>query len=684
MSRNRLYFERSPYLLQHAGNPVNWYPWGDEAFETARREDKPVFLSIGYSTCHWCHVMERESFENEAIALIMNENFICVKVDREEHPDIDHLYMNALHAMGASGGWPLSIFLTPDGKPFFGGTYFPPNDSLGMHGFDSILKLIAKAWKSNRTELLQHTDTFLDSLKHTGAGRHELPGEAILHHAAGQFSQHFDPVFGGFLEKPKFPTAHVLSFLLRCWYRFQDKDALGMATHTLDRIAAGGIRDHLAGGFHRYAIDREWLVPHFEKMLYDQALLATVFTEAFLITGNGEYCRIVREVLGYLTKYLRHPDGGFYCAEDADSEGVEGKFYLWSREEIIDALGDADGALFCEFHGVTKEGNFEGRNILTARMTPERFAEKRGIDATGLPDRLEQCRKILLAVRDKRPRPLRDEKILTDWNGLAISAFSYAARALQEQAFAAAASDAALFILSNMRSGGRLFRSWCKGTTAIRGLLTDYAFFCNGLIDLYEATFEVQWLAEAQSMCGEMIRLFRDDSGGGFFMVPRDGERLIINSKETFDGALPSGNSIALMALARLEHATDDPNLRELIDVTFRAFAPEIEKMPAGYPAMLTALDYWLGPRREAVIATGCSEEENGLFISEIYRHFAPRTFVFLHRAGEAGRTLEAVVPFVKDLTAPDGKATFYVCENRHCRLPATDVDEARRLFVGQ
>ncbi|MBN1758401.1 MAG: thioredoxin domain-containing protein [Chitinispirillaceae bacterium] len=684
MNRNRLMHERSPYLLQHAGNPVHWYAWGEEAFKQAHQEDKPVFLSIGYSTCHWCHVMERESFENTAIAAIMNENFISIKVDREEHPDIDHFYMNALHSMGSGGGWPLSMFLTPDRKPFFGGTYFPPTDRWGKSGFDTILLLIAKEWKSNRRKLFEHADSVLDSLKRTVPGKHEFPGAVTLQNAVAQFIQNFDPVYGGFSSGTKFPMAHVLSFLFRCWDRFHDKDALEMALHTLDRIAAGGIRDHLAGGFHRYATDREWLVPHFEKMLYDQALLTTAYTEAFQITGNDNYRRIVSETLGYMTNYLRHPEGGFYCAEDADSGGKEGEFYLWSREEIFTTLGESDGVLFCAFHGVTEGGNFEGRTILSARKTPEQFAEESGMDAAVFNKWSERCRNSMLALRDRRPRPLRDHKILTDWNGLAISAFSYAARALQEPRFAKTASEVAGFILLNMRSGDRLYRSYCDRSPAGIGLLTDYAFLCNGLIDLYEATFEERWLIEARSLCGAMIRLFRDNDTGGFFIGPHDGERLPVSLKESADGALPSGNSTALMVMSRLEHITGDPGLRELTDAAFRAFVPEISVMPAGYPAMLSALDYRLGPRREAVIATGDNNETARLFINEINNRYAPRTFVCIHRPGEAGRKLEAVAPFVKYMKPRDGKATLYVCENNECRLPATDSDEARILFDGK
>lgn len=682
ITRNRLAAEQSPYLLRHAGNPVDWFPWGEEAFLKAAHEDKPVFLSIGYSTCHWCHVMERESFENNDLAALLNDNFVSIKVDREEHPDIDHMYMNALHAMGFGGGWPLSVFCTPDKKPFFGGTYFPPTSRNGQYGFGSILKMVAGGWKSNRQELMAHAGNIVASLNRTPASTHTHLGEATLRHAVAELSHHYDPIFGGFSESPKFPMAHVLSFLLRCWYRFQDKSTLDMVTHTLDHIAAGGIFDHLSGGFHRYSTERTWLIPHFEKMLYDQALLATTFTEAFQITGKEAYARVVRETLAYLTGCMRHPSGGFYSAEDADSDGKEGMFYLWNKEEIIDILGAEDGELYCKIFGVTDGGNFEGTNILTVRVLPEQFAEKSGIDYDVLLRQLDRCRMILRAVRCLRTRPFRDEKILTDWNGLTISAFSYASRVLAEPMYAKTASAAARFILSAMRDdNGFLYRRWYDGKAAVPGVLTDYAFFCNGLLDLYEATFDAQWLIEARSLSTQMYQRFQDASKSGFLMTPRDGEQCIVDFREVSDGALPSGNAVALMALTRLAHITDDRQLQELIDRTFREFSSEIADTPAGYPGMLTALDYRLGPRREIVIAAGGNDGEESLFVNEICKCFAPRTFVTLHRDGEAGLLLGTVAPFVKNMHSTDGKATLHVCENNKCRLPATTVDEARKLF---
>ncbi len=682
-TKNRLAAERSPYLQQHAANPVDWYPWGDEAFEKARREDKPVFLSIGYSACHWCHVMERESFENPEIAEVLNRHFVSVKVDREERPDLDHAYMAATQAMKGAGGWPLSVFLTGDRKPFFAGTYFPPRDVPGRMGFLSVVRGVARAWNERRPELLEQADKVVDVFREDPPGSRSMPDEDTLREAVGEFAGRFDPLYGGFSSGTKFPMGHALMFLLRYWYRTGSDEVLRIVTFTLDQMAFGGVYDHLGGGFHRYSTERTWLVPHFEKMLYDQALLVQAYAEAYEVTGNPEYRRIVAETLAYVSGYMGHPEGGFYAAEDADSEGEEGKFYLWTKDEILDVLGETDGELFCRFYGVTDEGILEHKNVLAVSTPVAEFAAQEGIDVRALIPGLDACRAKLLQRRDTRVRPLRDDKILTDWNGLMISALSKASRALHEPAYARAAVRAAEFVLKNIRrDDGRLLKRWFGGKAEGLGLLQDHAFLCNGLLDLYGATLEARWLAEAAGLARDMDRLFRDRSTGRFSVAPADGETLALNPGELHDGAIPSGNSAALLALTRLAHITGDRGIGEQVESAFKAFSSDIREAPSAFPFMLTALDYHLGPRREVVIALGEGGDGEGALIDEAFKGFRPRTVVLQHETGEAGRMLESVVPFVKNQTASGGKSALYVCEGYTCGLPTTEVNTAKKMLL--
>ncbi|MHC4861286.1 MAG: thioredoxin domain-containing protein, partial [Planctomycetota bacterium] len=530
---NRLAKESSPYLLQHAHNPVDWYPWGEEAFEKARKEDKPVFLSIGYSTCHWCHVMERESFENEETAALLNEHFVAIKVDREERPDVDNVYMAAVQALSGHGGWPLSVFLTPEGKPFWGGTYFPPEDRFGRPGFKSVLVQIAGAWREKREEVLEGAERltqFVADLNVTVKGA--ALDEKTLANGVDEFASRFDSRRGGFESAPKFPRTHSLSFLLRQHARTGDAQVLAMVEKTLAEMARGGIYDHVGGGFHRYSTDPLWLVPHFEKMLYDQALVARASLEAYQVTGKPVYADLARDVFRYVLRDMTDEKGGFYSAEDADSEGVEGKFYVWTRDEILEVLGEADGELFAKVYDVKADGNFReeasgeetGTNILHLERPLEETAGELGTDAAGLAKRLAPMREKLFAVRERRIHPLKDDKILTDWNGLMIGTLAYAGRTLDEPRYTEAARKAADFLLTTMVSDGRLLHRYRGGQASILAFLDDHAFLTLGLLDLYEATFEERWLAEAKRLAGETIRLFWDESAGGFLFSGKDGE----------------------------------------------------------------------------------------------------------------------------------------------------------------
>src|SRR3989338_932976 len=560
---NRLIHEKSPYLLQHASNPVDWYPWGEEAFAKARREQKPIFLSIGYSTCHLCHVMERESFENPEIAAAMNRWFVSIKVDREEHPDLDQVYMAAVQSLTGHGGWPLTVFLTPDLKPFYGGTYFPPERRSNVPGMAEVLPAVADAWQQKREEIMTSADELTASLQ---AHLAPLPGREpiaieTLHAAFHQAVSAFDPAHGGFGDAPKFPRSPELSFLLAYWARTgaspldsaRGRQALEMVTTTLDHLARGGMHDHLGGGFHRYATDAQWLVPHFEKMLYDQALLARTYLEAYRATKRPEYAETARGIFAYVLRDLADAGGGFYSAEDADSEGAEGKFYVWTPQEITQVLGHDAGELFNRFYGVTPEGNFEhGTSILNIVQPFEVFAKLKGVEPGALAEQLASSRERLLAVRSARVRPHRDEKILTSSNGLMIASLAYGAATLDDARYLASARRAADFVLTSLQRDGILMRRYREGDARYPGTLEDYAFFSYGLLELYEASFEPRYLAEAKRLASQMLERFWDDAQGGFFLRSREEPALIVRAKDAHDGATPSGNSMALHVLLRL------------------------------------------------------------------------------------------------------------------------------------
>ncbi len=671
---NRLRDAGSPYLLQHAGNPVDWYPWGGEAFETAARLDRPVFLSIGYSSCHWCHVMERESFEDAEAARILNEHYIAVKVDREERPDIDNIYMRVCQAMTGSGGWPLTIIMTPDQKPFFAGTYFPKVARFGRPGLIELLTHIAGLWRGDRDQLLGIGDRIAASLS---AERFADGGEhldsAILDEAYRDLVERYDGRCGGFGAAPKFPSPHTLLFLLRMWKRRGDAGALRMVEETLHAMRRGGIHDHLGGGFHRYSTDERWLVPHFEKMLYDQALLAVAYAEGFQVTRSAAYADTVRNIFTYVLSRMRSDEGVFYTAEDADSEGIEGKYYTWKREEITEVLGADHGDLFSSFYGVTDAGNVEGRNVLHEASSEESLAAERGIDMAVLRRTIREGRRALLAAREKRVPPFRDDKVLTDWNGLIIAALAVGSRSLDEPVYADAASRAVDFILRVMRDrNGRLLHRYRRGEAAIPGYLDDYAFLAWGLLELYEATFAVRYLEAAQGLTESMIDLFGDDDRGGFYFAGRDGERLIARTKEIYDGAIPSGNSVAAFVLLRLARMTGKVEFERRAEGIMRYFAPVVRGAPAGFTGLLAALDFALGPTREIVIAGDAARDDARRMLAVLRGRFMPHAVILLTGDGPDRRALEGIVPAIREMEAVGGRATAYVCENFQCALPVT------------
>lgn len=671
---NRLIDEASPYLLQHAHNPVNWYPWDRAAFERARNEDKPVFLSIGYAACHWCHVMEHESFEDEATAAILNEHFIAVKVDREARPDIDELYMKAVQMMTGSGGWPLSVFLTPDGRPFYGGTYFAPRAGFGRPSFRQVLQAVAQAWRERRDDLLGPAEQIvaaLQSLNVAGAPA-RLSGD-IIHAAFAHLRAGFDETHGGFTDAPKFPQGGSLSLLLTYWHRTGDARALEMVTRTLDAMSCGGIHDHLGGGFHRYSTDAQWLLPHFEKMLYDQALLAKVYVQAYQATAREAYAAVARDVLDYVLRDMTDADGGFYAAEDADSEGREGAFYVWDHDEVVETLGRDAAGPFCDYYGVTAAGDFEaGKSILHVTSYPE-------------PAGLEQARWRLLARRQARPRPQRDDKIITAWNGLMVSALACAGAALDDQRYVAAARRAAGFVLDRLRVGGRLMRYYRAGRVVEKAFLDDHACMIAGLLDLYEASFETRWLGEAVELAERMIELFAERRAGGFYLTGHDADAPLARDKPGHDGAIPSGNSVAALTLLKLGRLTATERFSSEGRRVLDAFSGAMSQSPTAFAVMLQALDYAAGPTQEIVIASSGQPSEAKALLRCVRRHFLPGAVLAFCADADGGNP-----PWLPQAAAGDrpygpvnGHAAAYVCENYACHRPVTTTDELDRILAG-
>ncbi|HTB13177.1 MAG TPA: thioredoxin domain-containing protein [Bryobacteraceae bacterium] len=682
---NRLAKEKSPYLLQHANNPVDWYPWGEEAFEKSARENKPIFLSIGYATCHWCHVMEHESFEDETVARILNQYFVPVKVDREERPDVDRVYMLFVQASTGSGGWPMSVWLTPERKPFFGGTYFPPDNRFGRPGFRAILENLAHAWGEDRARVVESGARVVEQLKEyaaQGEGKGE-PGQGALDSAFYGFQRMFDPRLGGFGGAPKFPRPSVHNFLLRYYAATKNEEALEMVLLTLREMAKGGMNDQLGGGFHRYSVDERWFVPHFEKMLYDQAQIAISYLEAFQITRDGQYAAAARDVFSYVQRDLTHRDGGFFSAEDADSavdvakprEKREGAFYVWSREEIEATLGLRDADIFCERYGVRRGGNveedphgeFRGQNILyQARSIEETAAAHRiGVDETRAVLRSAGVK--LLDLRARRPRPSLDDKILASWNGLMISAFAKGAQALGEDRYADAARAAAKFMRDRLwdESRGVLLRRFRDGEAAIDGFLDDYAFSILAFLDLYETCFESADFQFAVRLAERALELFEDREKGGFFSTAEGAENLVLRLKDDYDGAEPSGNSMMAIALLRLARMTGREDFRRAAARTLDAFSLRLTSGGAGVPQMLVALGLALGKPMEIVLAGPLDTA----FLAAIRRRFLPG----------------AVVAAAKDAPVPmpaiDAKATVYVCSNFACNLPVTELSQLDELL---
>jgi uncharacterized protein len=671
---NKLANESSPYLLQHKDNPVDWHPWGAEALDRAKREQRPIFLSIGYSACHWCHVMEHESFENPQIAAIINERFIAIKVDREERPDLDQIYMNATQMMTGRGGWPMSVFLTPDLKPFYCGTYFPPSARGGMPGFDEVLRAVYDAWHHRREQVEQMAGQLTDELSR--AGQATAPGQLsrdFIETAVGQLARSYDARWGGFGAAPKFPHPMDLQLLLRHWHRTGHAPSLEMVRTTLDRIAAGGIYDHLGGGFARYSVDARWLVPHFEKMLYDNALLAGVYVEAFQATGDEGYARVARETIEYVLRDMTGAEGGFYSAEDADSEGHEGKFYVWTPDEIEAILGDEAGATFGRVYDVSDAGNFEGANILNLPKTLAQSAAILGRDVADLAKELAASRAKLFDVREQRVHPGKDDKVIVAWNGLMIDALARAAAALDEPRYAAAAAKAADFMRSKLlRADGRLLHTYRHGVAKLDAYLDDYACLANGLMSLYEATFEAAHLEEAARLLDIVLAHFADPQAGGFFYTADDHEQLIARNKDATDASVPSASGMAAFALARFGKFTGDQKYTAAAEGTLTAAAGLMQQAPAAMGQMLLALDLQLGPTFELVLAGDPQFELVAKAITQLRRQFIPNKVL----VGASGKS--AAEPLLQDLLAGKasaaGEPTLYVCEGFTCREPAKGV----------
>jgi uncharacterized protein YyaL (SSP411 family) len=699
MHTNRLASEKSPYLLQHQHNPVNWFAWGEEAFAKARAEDKPIFLSVGYSTCHWCHVMERESFENQETAAILNRDFVSVKVDREERPDVDRVYMHFVQATTGSGGWPMSVWLTPDLKPFYGGTYFPPDDRWGRSGFPRVLAAIAEAWQNDRARVLESSGQVLDQLRRQVEFAPSRGGldAGVLDTGFLHFRRSFDSRLGGFGPAPKFPRPAVHNFLLRYFKRSGNREALDMVAATLSAMALGGMNDQLGGGFHRYSVDESWFVPHFEKMLYDQAQLAVSYLEAFQITREPSFASVARDILDYVLRDLRHPEGAFFSAEDADSvidpahpeEKGEGAFYIWTAREIQDLLGQPAAEWFCYRYGVEANGNvrndphgeFTGRNILFAAQGVEQTAERFGRELEEVRSALLQAQRTLLEARSRRVRPHLDDKVLTSWNGMTISAFAKAGAVLGEERYAGAARRAASFIAARMyRAGeGILLRRFREDEAAIPGFLDDYAFFTQALLDLYETQFDIADLQLAIALAGRMRELFEDRANGGFYSTA-EGGGLIIRMKDDYDGAEPSGNSIAVLNLLRLAQFTGDAEFHRSAQSALDAFSSRMSGVPSGVPQMLAAYDFSLSKPKQVVLAGDRNAPETRELVRVLHARFLPDKIAMLVD-GESRPVLAGYIPAIEGMQPLGGKSTAYVCENYACQLPVSEPDRFAGLL---
>jgi len=697
---NRLINETSPYLLQHAHNPVDWYPWGEEALQKARQENKPILLSVGYSACHWCHVMERESFENEDIAALMNQHFVSIKVDREERPDIDNIYMQAVQAMTQQGGWPMTVFLTPDGRPFYGGTYFPPRDRQygreTMPGFPRILLTMADYYEHHREEVEEQANQVADFLKQRSSTPLRSKGGInpvgtmpleMLSNASRELAAEFDPVHGGFGNAPKFPNTMSLEFLLRTHQHRLHGEIGTKATRpeleivevSLQHMANGGIYDQLGGGFHRYSVDAAWLVPHFEKMLYDNALLSRLYLHAYLVTGNPFYERIVRETLDYVVREMFSPVGGFYSTQDADSEGEEGKFYVWTPAEIEAALPHEDAALFMLYYDVTQSGNFEGKNILHVDQDAQTVADKAEVSLEALQASLKRSREILFRVREKRVKPGRDEKILTSWNGLMLRSFAEAARYLDRPDYLQVATQNAEFLLRELYRDGRLLRTFKDGRSHLKGYLEDYTFLADGLLALYETSFDPRWFVEARRLMDEAIKLFADEQNGGFFDTGSDHEALVSRPKDIMDNATPAGNSVAADVLLRLAAFTGEEEYRQRADDYLRPIADVMVQHPQAFGHVLGALDFAISQSKEIAITGDPHQPDTRALLEVVNTRYLPNSVL----ACAAPTNLEAIqaIPLLADRPQKDDKATAFVCQNFACLAPVNAPEELEKLL---
>ncbi len=672
---NRLIHETSPYLLQHAHNPVDWYPWGEEALEKAKAEDKPILLSIGYSSCHWCHAMAHESFEDEDIAQFMNENFVNIKVDREERPDLDNIYMRAVVAMTGRGGWPLTVVLTPEGEPFFGGTYFPPEERQGLPSLRKVLQSVSHAYRERRDDILRSAQSIVGHIAQQdvspGVPEAELSA-TTLDEAVRTLSKRFDRANGGFGAAPKFPQAMTLDFLLREYHRSGNSQALRIVERTLEKMAHGGIYDQLGGGFHRYSVDNKWLVPHFEKMLCDNALVSRLYLHAYQATGKPLYRRIVEETLEYVSREMTSPEGGFYSAQDADTDGEEGKFFVWTPDEIKAVLGEEEGALFNQYFAVTEEGNFEGKSVLSIPRYPDVVAHLAGVSMERLEDVVTRGRQQLLEAREQRVRPDRDDKVITSWNGLMLASFAEAARILDREEYREAAVRNADFLLRELRRDGQLFRTYKDGQAKVQGYLEDYAFLSHGLLALYEATFEEMWFLEAQALADTILSRFKDQSTAGFYDT--DGEEALITRPRSWeDSAIPSGNSMAADILMRLAALTGQDGYEEAAVDILSATSHTAAQYPSTFGHLLSVLNFYLSPPEEIAILGDATADDTQELLRVLYGHYRPSKVVAL---GLPKGDQEAAVPLLAAKSQLEGHATAYVCHHFTCQTPVNTPQE--------
>jgi uncharacterized protein len=677
---NRLIHETSPYLLQHAHNPVDWHPWGNEAFQKAKRENKPVLLSIGYSACHWCHVMERESFENEQIAALMNDLFISIKVDREERPDLDEIYMNAVQLLTGRGGWPMTMFLTPDGKPFYGGTYFPPEDRKGMPGFPKILLGVSQAYRERSADVEKSVGEILAALQRMSE-THQSDKDFspdIIAASCEKISRAYDSDNGGLGQAPKFPNAGVYELFLRNFYHSKNERYLEMIVHTLTKMAQGGIYDHLGGGFHRYSVDAKWLVPHFEKMLYDNAQLLGIYGHAYAITGETLFKSVVEETAHYLLREMLQAEGGFYSTQDADSEGEEGKFFVWTPDEISRLLGTEAGEVFCRIYDVSDQGNFEEKNILHPILTIEQASKYFGKEKSVIETLVAEAKTKLFTEREKRIKPFRDEKIITAWNGLALSGLAAAIKISGEAALITAVTQTIEFIFDKMFRDGFLLHTYKDGQAKLLGYLDDYAFLAVGLLDIYETLLDRAFLDRALQLNEIMLREFWDEEEGGFFYTGKSQEQLISRTKPIFDASIPSGNAMATQLLLRLHHITGQNDYRGRAEKVLCSYYDVMENQPFGFAHMLCAVDQHLNPPKEIVVVGNIDDPRTRDLLAEVHRIYLPNKVLQLVGAEQA---LEDISPLLRGKTQVNGQPTAYLCQNFTCSAPATNPAELKSLL---